>query len=226
MLASRSVRNRFRRMVGIVAGAAVAAEFERQATRPPRVAMYLILDVILVVVGGGCLLAAVVVVLARLGFPRPLVAPTVAAVVGLGLIAVGIFHWPTVNPRHIAANIAAKPSPLAAAPQATSPADDPSCFGFTPGTVPPSSAPSHDNAGLPETGLFDGQRPPSEFTPGAPAGGVLVRAEAFTSGFDVSTDAVIAPAMTDLSSADYDDLSLSDMGGMAFPSVSTSGEAG
>lgn len=178
--------------------------------------MYLILDVILVVVGGGCLLAAVVVVLARLGFPRPAVAPTVAAVVGLVLIAIGIFYWPTVHPRHITANTTATPSPPAAAPQATSPAGDPSCIGFTPGTVSPSSAPSHDNGGLPETGVFDVQRLPSELTPGAPAGGVLVRAGANPSGFDVSTDAVIAPTMTDLISADYDDLSLSDMGGMAF----------
>jgi hypothetical protein len=74
------------------------------------------------------------------------------------------------------------------------------------------------NGGLPAGDPADVQRLPAQIDAGPPAGATLVRADgpSDSPGFDDSVTEAIAPTLTDLVSADYDDSSLVNTGGMPF----------
>src|SRR5262249_26511213 len=82
------------------------------------------------------------------------------------------------------------------------------CTAFTPGPAPRDGGVSRSNTGLPESAPADVQRLPVQVAPGPPAGGPLVRSGEYqfdNPGFDPFVEDAIAPAMTDLNTANFDD---------------------
>ncbi|HKD96001.1 MAG TPA: hypothetical protein VKB69_00235, partial [Micromonosporaceae bacterium] len=200
------------------------------------------MSIVLIVAGILCVAGAGLVGLLRLGLPRRAVAPICVAVAGITLITIGalVFHGrqdvvavaPEPSPRYVPTGT----TPTDTTPTATTPTDaytpptlntppaavpvDGAGCGYTPGKVyasPPSSIDA--NAGLPRTGPSDVQRLPSQLDPGLPAGATLVEstwAPFATDVYDEQTAIAIAPSLTDLNATAYDDLSLTDMGGIPF----------